>query len=131
MNATLKNAWGYQGDATNLPVASVDLSLPFYERVLGFNVEATGSTPDRSAVLERNGIRMRIVENGGDPTQDGCAFEVDNVEALFEEFRAKDWPPSSKLSDALKIEVRNDGTSWKVFYVIAPDGLCFWFGEKQ
>jgi hypothetical protein len=21
--------------------------------------------------------------------------------------------------------------AWKVFYVIAPDGLCYWFGERQ
>ena len=20
---------------------------------------------------------------------------------------------------------------WKVFYVVAPDGLCYWFGERQ
>ncbi len=23
------------------------------------------------------------------------------------------------------------GVEWKVFYVVAPDGLCYWFGERQ
>jgi hypothetical protein len=26
---------------------------------------------------------------------------------------------------------RHGETSWKVFYVVAPDGLCYWFGERQ
>ena len=28
------------------------------------------------------------------------------------------------------IEQHDDG-AWKVFYVVAPDGLCYWFGERQ
>lgn len=31
---------------------------------------------------------------------------------------------------ALKDE-QHDQITWKVFYVVAPDGLCYWFGEKQ
>ena len=23
------------------------------------------------------------------------------------------------------------GVQWKVFYVVAPDGPCYWFGERQ
>jgi hypothetical protein len=23
---------------------------------------------------------------------------------------------------------RHGDASWKVFYVVAPDGLCYWFG---
>jgi len=25
----------------------------------------------------------------------------------------------------------NDSGTWRVFYIIAPDGLCYWIGEKQ
>ena len=24
-----------------------------------------------------------------------------------------------------------DGVKWKVFYIIAPDRLCYWIGERQ
>ena len=26
---------------------------------------------------------------------------------------------------------QHDEVAWKVFYVVAPDGLCYWFGERQ
>lgn len=29
-----------------------------------------------------------------------------------------------------KVERRDDG-DWKVSCVVAPDGLCYWFGERQ
>jgi hypothetical protein len=70
---------------------------------------------------------MQIVENGGDPTQDGCAFWVTDVESLFAEFQARG---VIKETSALKIEHR-DGAPWRVFFVVAPDGLCYWFGERQ
>jgi len=26
---------------------------------------------------------------------------------------------------------RHGDLEWKVFYAVAPDGLCYWFGESQ
>ena len=130
----LKNAWGYQGDAMNLPVASVDGGIAFYERVMGFRVESRSDEPHRSVILERDGIRMRMAENGGDSSQDGCAFEVSDVEGMYAELTANLIDLSSgraTISPELKIETHEDGSSWKVFFVVAPDGLCYWFGEKQ
>lgn len=127
MKAVFKNAWPYQEDALNLPVADVEAAAPFYERVMGFRVESRADSPHRSAVLERDGIRIGLAENGGDPTQDGCAFEVDNVEAAFAEFKSNGLEKEISEFDIEK----NGDTSWKVFYVVAPDGLCYWFGERQ
>lgn len=127
MKAMLEKAFGYQGDNMNLPVADVSAALPFYETVLGFQVLSRTDTPHNAAVLTREHVQIGLVENGGDPTQDGCAFHVRNLEALFTEFN----------SNGLKKEVsaidteRRDGAAWKVFYVVAPDGLCYWFGERQ
>ena len=75
--AILKNAWPYQQDRMNLPVADLETALPFYETILGFQLVLRSETPHRSAVLERDGIEIGLAENGGDPTQDGCFFEVD------------------------------------------------------
>ncbi len=33
-------------------------------------------------------MQLGLAENGGDPTQDGCFFEVDDVEKAFVELRA-------------------------------------------
>jgi catechol 2,3-dioxygenase-like lactoylglutathione lyase family enzyme len=125
--ATLTKAFGYQGDAMNLPVRDVAAAIPFYETVLGFKVVSTDGPPLKSAVLERDEVRMRLVENGGDPSQDGCAFHVTGLESLSEEFKANGL--SSELSP-LKVE-QHGGSAWNVFYVVAPDGLCYWFGERQ
>ena len=146
-----KNAWGYQGDAMNLPVANVESSLTFYENVMGFRIADRGDPPQSSAILERDGVQMRLAENGGDPSQDGCAFEVENLEALHSEYAGRIGLPvtspdddvagsgrggaegfaGASVSPEIKTENRADGTSWRVFFVTAPDGLCYWFGERQ
>jgi lactoylglutathione lyase len=127
MKATLEKAWGYQGDNMNLPVRSLAAALPFYESVLGFRVLSRSDTPHNSAVLVRDQVQIGLAENGGDPTQDGCAFHVKDLEALFAEFNANGL--QKELSE-FDIE-QHDGVAWKVFYVVAPDGLCYWFGERQ
>jgi hypothetical protein len=38
--------------------------------------------------LGRDEIKIGLAENGGDPTQDGCFFEVDNAESAFAELKA-------------------------------------------
>jgi catechol 2,3-dioxygenase-like lactoylglutathione lyase family enzyme len=127
VKGTLEKAFGYQGDAMNLPVRDLEAALPFYETVLGFRLEARSDTPHRSAVLGRDAVRMRLAENGGDPSQDGCAFHVTNLEGLFEEFKANGL---QKELSSFDVE-RHDDAAWRVFYVVAPDGLCYWFGERQ
>ena len=89
MKGTLDRAFGYQGDKMNLPVADLQAALPFYETVLGFRVTSRQAEPNRSATLARDGIEIRLAENGGDSSQDGCAFHVTNLPALFAEFQAK------------------------------------------
>ena len=140
----------------NLPVADLDAAVPFYEKIMGFRVESrshhpgseatatppestplgdapagtpvpAGEEPYKKAVLERDDIGIGLVENGGDPTQDGCAFEVDNVEAAFAEFQANGL--QKEISD-FDTEKHEDGSEWKVFFVVAPDGLCYWFGQR-
>ncbi len=126
MKAKLLKAWGYQGDPMSLPVADVEAAVPFYETILGFLVTKRGTDPHRNATLERDGLKIRLIENGGDPSQDGCAFEVADAEAAFVEFKENGL--EKEISD-FDIE-ENHGARWKVFYVVAPDGLCYWFGQK-
>ena len=122
----LDKAFGYQGNNLNLPVRDLASALPFYETVLGFEVASMIDAPQKSAVLERDRVRIGLVENGGDPTQDGCAFHVTGLEALAMEFESNGLQARSEFSSEMR-----DGTPWKVFFVVAPDGLCYWFGERQ
>jgi catechol 2,3-dioxygenase-like lactoylglutathione lyase family enzyme len=126
MKGKLEKGFGYQDDKMNLPVADVVSALPFYETVLGFTVVSRSEDP-KAAVLSRDGVEIGLAENGGDPSQDGCAFHVKDIESLFTEFKANGL--QKELSD-YSTEKRG-GVDWKVFYVVAPDGLCYWFGEKK
>jgi catechol 2,3-dioxygenase-like lactoylglutathione lyase family enzyme len=123
----LQKAFGYQGDAMNLPVADVAAALPFYQRVLGFRVQSRGDAPHSSAVLARDGVEIGLAQNGGDPAQDGCAFHVTHLESLLAEFKANGLERERSDFD---VEERG-GARWNVLYVVAPDGLCYWFGERQ
>jgi lactoylglutathione lyase len=127
MGASLEKAFGYQGNNMNLPVKDLAEALPFYQSVLGFRVMSRSDTPCGSAVLARDEVQIGLAENGGDSTQDGCAFHVKDVEALFAEFKANGLQKELSQFD---LEQHGDA-SWKVFYVVAPDGLCYWFGERQ
>jgi lactoylglutathione lyase len=127
MAAEFKSAWGYQGNNMALPVADLEAAIPFYETIMGFRVVSRSDSPHKSAVLGRDGIQIGLAENGGDSSQDGCAFQVDNAEAAFAELKANGL---NKEDPAFEIEPRGDGTSWKVFYVVAPDGLCYWLGQR-
>jgi lactoylglutathione lyase len=124
--ARLEKAFGYQGDHMNLPVPDLAAALPFYETVLGFQVQSRGGTPSR-AVLARDAVQIGLAENGGDPTQDGCAFHVTDLQSLFADFKRNGL--QKELSE-FSTE-RHGDVDWKVFYVVAPDGLCYWFGERQ
>jgi catechol 2,3-dioxygenase-like lactoylglutathione lyase family enzyme len=127
MKGTLEKAFGYQDDKMNLPVQDLASALPFYEAVLGFKVVSRNDTPHRAAILARDEVQIGLAENGGDSTQDGCAFHVKDVEALFAEFKRNGLQKELSTFDT----EQHGGGAWKVFYVVAPDGLCYWFGERQ
>ena len=127
MKAEFKRAAPFMADKMNLPVGNVEAAVPFYETIMGFQVVSQKESPCKSAILARDGIQIGLAENGGDPTQDGCFFEVDNAEAAFAELK----------SNGLKNEKANfrmdkhGDTTYKVFFVVAPDGLCYCLGERQ
>jgi hypothetical protein len=74
-------------------------------------------------VLERDGVRIGFALTGGDASQDGAAIEVTDIH------RAKEQIGAAGLDVG---DVRNeeqDGERRYVFFVVAPDGLCFYFYE--
>ena len=127
MKAVFKSASPYLADAMNLPVENVEAAIPFYETIMGFRVVAHSDAPCKSVVLGRDGIQIGLAENGGDPTQEGCFFEVDSAEAAFAELRANGL---AKEEADFRID-QHGANAWKVFFVVAPDGLCYCLGERQ
>src|SRR5262245_53691369 len=126
MKGVFKSAYPYQDDEMNLPVKDLEAAIPFYETVMGFQVVSRGDSP-KSVVLARDLIRIGLAENGGDSSQDGCFFEVDNAETTFNELKANGL---QKEDAGFRIDQHGD-TAYKVFFVVAPDGLCYCLGERQ
>jgi catechol 2,3-dioxygenase-like lactoylglutathione lyase family enzyme len=111
----------------NLPVGDVAAAIPFYETVMGFQVVSRSDAPHKSAVLGRDDIKIGLAENGGDPAQDGCFFEVDSAETAFAELKSHGL---DREEANYRIDQYGD-KSFKVFFVVAPDGLCYCLGERQ
>jgi len=127
MKALFMTASPYADDAMNLPVQNVNAAIPYYEKVFGFRVVSRQDAPHTSVILARDSIQIGLAENGGDPTQEGCFFEVDDVETAFAELKSNGL---EKEEAGFRIDRYGD-TSWKVFFVVAPDGLCYCLGERQ
>ena len=111
----------------NLPVKNVAAAIPFYETVMGFQVVSQQNSPISSVILGRDEIQIGLAENGGDPTQEGCFFEVDNAETAFAELKANGL---DRNDPGFRIDQYGE-LKYKVFFVIAPDGLCYCLGERQ
>ncbi len=127
MKALFKTAYPYLADEMNLPVGNLEAAIPFYETIMGFQVVSRKDAPCKSAVLGRDGIQIGLAENGGDPSQEGCFFEVDNAEAAFNELKSNGL---EREEAGFRID-RHGVTSYRVFFVVAPDGLCYCLGERQ
>lgn len=126
MKSTFLRVAPYAKDALNLPVANVESALPFYQNVMGFRLVSQDATRQNLATLERDNIQIGLAENGGDPEQEGAFIEVDNAETAFAELKANGLPTEANF----RLDQHGE-TSYKVFFVVAPDGLCYCLGERQ
>lgn len=113
----------YQDDVLALPVTDLDTASKWYSKHFGMTEIERHETPVPTVILERDGTRLGFAINGGDASQDGAAIRVMNIQ------RMKDELESTGISIAnWRIDER-DGQKLQVFFVIAPDGLCYYFHE--
>src|SRR5215813_9171707 len=89
VTARYTRAMPYSGDVLGLPVRKLHDALPFYQTVMGFQVVTQSDTPCKSAILKRDNVQIGLAENGGDPEQNGCFFEVENVEDAFADLKSR------------------------------------------
>jgi hypothetical protein len=124
MKAIFKKAAPYKKDAMNLPVVNVEAAIPYYENRLHFHVVSRLDAPQKSVILARDDIQIGLAENGGDPSQEGCFFEVDCLSKAFEEIHGT--PPVDADFDTQEFY----GVIYRVFFEVAPDGLCYMIAER-
>ena len=116
-------AYPFQNDVLALPVADLDAASQWYSQHFGMAEVARRAEPVPTVILERDGARIGFAINGGDAAQDGAAVLVANIKGIKDELAANGATISNWRVD------ERDGQKYQVFFVVAPDGLCYYFHE--
>jgi catechol 2,3-dioxygenase-like lactoylglutathione lyase family enzyme len=114
-------AFPFAEDVLALPVTDLDRAAAYYEAFGLAEVERSERPP--TLIMERDGVRLGFCINGKDATQDGAAIRVSDIQRARTELESH----GIKVANS-RIDER-DGTRFRVFFVVAPDGLCFYFNQ--
>ena len=117
------DAFPFQNDVLALPVSDLDVASAWYCEKFGMTEVERTDSPNPAVILERDGTKIGFAINGGDPTQDGAAILVRAIANMREELHAKGVETGNWRVD------ERDGEKLQVFFVVAPDGLCYYFHE--
>lgn len=113
----------YADDVLALPVEDIDRAAVHYGPAFAMTeVERREDPP--TVIMERDGVRIGFSENGGDPAQEGAAILVSDIERAREELLSAGVEVANSRVD------ERDGKRYQVFFVIAPDGLCYYFHQE-
>jgi catechol 2,3-dioxygenase-like lactoylglutathione lyase family enzyme len=116
-------AFPYQASVLTLPVTDIDAAVGWYSRCFGMVEAERRSDPVPAVVMERDGTRIGFSVNGGDPSQDGAAILVSGIDTIRSQLEASGVKVSEWGMD------EREGQKLRVFFAVAPDGLCYQFHE--
>ncbi len=116
-------AFPYADDVLALPVEDIDTASTWYCNAFGLNEVERHSNPFPTVVLERDGVRIGFSVNGGDPEQEGAAILVSDIYKARRELEVNGIRIGNWRVD------ENDGRKFQVFFVVAPDRLCYYFHQ--
>ena len=118
-----EKAWPYQDDVLALPVSDIDIASKWYCNFFGMTEIRRFNDPIPTVILERDGVKLGFAINGKDSSQDGAAILVTDIHHAKDQLEAN----GLEISD-IRAEER-DGERLQVFFVVAPDELCFYFHQ--
>lgn len=122
--AKFEAAHPFQDDVLALPVADRDVAAQWYGEKFAMTEVERKDDPHPTVIMERDGIRMGFAENGGDSSNDGGAVLINDAAQMKEELDGR-----GVETGEWRIDEHDDGKKYQVFFVIAPDGLCFYFHQ--
>ncbi len=118
-----ESADAFQDDVVGLPVMDIDSASKYYSESFGMVEVSRLGHPTPQVVLERDGVKIGFAVNGGDSSQDGAAIRVADIVRARDELKANGVEISNWRVD------ERDGLKFQVFFVVAPDGLCYYFHQ--
>lgn len=117
-------AFPFHNDVLALPVTDLDATAQWYSAHFGMTEVERSDRPVPHVVLARDDVRIGFAINGGDATQDGAAIRVANILGVKDQLERNGVDIVN-----LRVDERDDGQKLQVFFVVAPDGLCYYFHE--
>ena len=116
-------AYPYQDDVLALPVTDLDSTVAWYSKYFDLEEVERRTEPVPTVIMERDGVQIGFAINGGDPEQDGAAILVAGITQIRDEIEKK----GVRIGN-WRVDERDD-EKLQVFFVVAPDGLCYYFHE--
>lgn len=116
------SAHPYQKDVLALPVIDLKVAA-WYVQAFSLAEVQRQLEPVPTIILQRDGVQIGFAVNGNDASQDGVAIRVTDIHRAHEELKGS----GARVGD-LQIDER-DGEKYHAFFVVAPDGLCFYFHQ--
>lgn len=113
----------YQDDVLALPVTDLNAAATWYCQHFGMTEVERREQPVPTVILKRDAARLGFAVNGGDASQDGAAIRVTNIAKIRDDLQSRGLTIANWRVD------ERDGQRQQVFFVVAPDGLCYYFYE--
>lgn len=110
-------------DVLALPVTDIDEAARWYGERFGLAEVERSADPVPRVIMARDGVRIGFAVNGGDAHNDGAAILVTDAQRARDELTAKGVETGNWRVD------ERDGKRYQVFFVVAPDGLCYYFHQ--
>ena len=107
-----------------LPVRDTIQAAEWYTQAFGLSEvdRPEGTAP--SVILERDGVRLGFAVNGGTASNEGAAIAAILVSDIHQ---ARSKLESNGVTITNWRNDERDGRKYQVFFVVAPDGLRYYF----
>lgn len=116
-------AFPYGSDILALPVQDLSQAASWYSRSFGMQEVERRETPYPTVIMERDGVRIGFSLNGIDPGNEGAAILVSDIHRAKHELETR-----GVTIGNWRVDERH-GKRLQVFFVVAPDGLCYYFHQ--
>lgn len=122
-NRLFEAAFPYGDDILGLPVKDLDQTAAWYAKHLGLQEVERRELPHPTVILQRDGVQIGFAINGGDPESEGAAILVNDIHGVRADLESRGAAIGNWRID------QRDGKNLQVFFVVAPDGLCYYFHQ--
>lgn len=124
MGKLFEAAFPFQENVLALPVKDIDQAASWYGEKFGLAEVERRDDPLPTVIMEREGARIGFQVNGADAGNDGAAILVADAARARDELAARGVETGNWRVD------ERDGEKYQMFFVVAPDGLCYYFHQR-